>query len=154
MLTFKPRKTERGQSLVEFAFVFPIFLGVLIGLMFFSILFYSYVTLQLAVREGASVVVHCPTLTCDDPKLSNGNSIRSVTDIQTLVREKSFSLNTGGFTNIIVAPDQSQWVLGAHVSVSAAYYVPLPTVNVPTLGNSTIRLGTIQITAQSVMTIE
>jgi Flp pilus assembly protein TadG len=140
MLTFQHRKRERGQALVEFAFVFPIFLGVLIGLMSFAILFYSYVTIQLAVREGTSAIVH-------DPKH------QTVANIQSLVSSQSFSLNTSQLT-VLVSPPAAQWVSGAQVSVSAAYYVPLPTVNVPVLGNGTIRFGTIQISAQSVMTIE
>jgi Flp pilus assembly protein TadG len=143
MLTFQHRKRERGQALVEFAFVFPIFLGVLIGLMSFAILFYSYVTIQLAVREGASAIVH-------DPK---HQYINGTGGIKELVISKSFSLNTSQLT-VVVNPTETQWVSGAQVTVLAAYYVPLPTVNVPVLGNGTIRLGTIQISAQSVMTIE
>ncbi len=146
MLKRISRKTGRGQSLVEFAFVFPIFLGVLIGLMFFAILFFSYVTLQLAVREGTTTIVHDP-----------GN--QTVAQIQQVVRNNSFSLDQSQL-NVLVEPADHdalgnlQWVSGVQVSVSAAYYVPLPTVNIPLLGNSTIRLGKIQITAQSVMTIE
>jgi Flp pilus assembly protein TadG len=142
MVTCNRRKKERGQAMVEFAFVFPIFLGVLIGLAAFSILFFSYVTLQLAVREGTSAIVHDP-------------AHQTVSSIQTLVRSQSFSLNTASSQlQILVEPPESQWVSGVQVSVSAAYYVPMPTVNIPVLGNGTIRLGTIQIRAQSVMTIE
>jgi len=142
-----------GQTLIEFALVFPIFLGIFIGLMAFAILFYSYVTLNLAVREGASAVVHCPSLTCEYPKLLNGNSIRSVDDVKTLVREKCFSMNPSGL-NVLVEPSQSQWVRGAQVAVTASYNVPMPTVSVPLVSGGAIRLGTIQIQAQSVMTVE
>lgn len=152
MVMFKFRQRAHGQSLVEFAFMFPIFLGVLIGLMAFSILFYSYVTLNLAVREGAGVIVRCPSLNCDTPRLNNGNPIRTIEDIRTYIREKSFSLNIGQM-NILIEPSQSQWVVGAQVSVSASYNVPLPQVAIP-MQNSTLHLGTIQIYAQSVMTIE
>ncbi len=152
--TFCLKKTSSGQSLIEFAFAFPIFLGVLIGLMSFAILFYSFVTLNLAVREGAGVIVRCPSLNCDTPRLNNGNKITSVADVQTYVKEKSFSLNVGQINVLIEPSNQAQWVIGAQVSVSAAYYVPLPTVSIPMQGNSTLRLGTIQIQAQSVMTIE
>jgi len=128
--------------MVEFAFVFPIFLGVLIGLMAFAILFFSYVTLHLAVREGTSAIVH-------DPRH------QTVDSIKTIVRSSSFSLNQDpSQLQILVDPAADQWVSGAQVSVSAAYFVPLPSVNIPILGNSAIRFGTIQIQAQSVMTIE
>lgn len=149
----KLRKRAHGQSLVEFAFMFPIFLGVLIGLMSFAILFYSYVTLQLAVREGAGVIVRCPSLNCDTPRLNNGNPIRTIEDVRTYIREKSFALNIGQLNILIEPSSQSQWVIGAQVSVSASYSVPIPEVAIP-MQNSTLRLGRIQIQAQSVMTIE
>lgn len=149
----KLSKRAHGQSLVEFAFMFPIFLGVLVGLMAFSILFYSYVTLQLAVREGAGVIVRCPSLNCDTPRLNNGNPIRTIEDVRTYIREKSFALNIGQMNILIEPSSQSQWVVGVQVSVSATYNVPLPQVAIP-MQNSTLRLGTIQIYAQSVMTIE
>ncbi|MCX7839521.1 MAG: pilus assembly protein [Anaerolineae bacterium] len=150
---FKLRKRAHGQSLVEFAFMFPIFLGVLIGLMSLAILFYSYVTLHLAVREGAGVIVRCPSLNCDTPRLNNGNPIRTIEDVRTYIREKSFSLNVGQMNILIEPTSQSQWVVGVQVSVSASYSVPLPEVAIP-MQNSTLRLGRIQIQAQSVMTIE
>jgi Flp pilus assembly protein TadG len=133
--------------------MFPIFLGVLIGLMAFAILFYSYVTLNLAVREGAGVIVRCPSLNCDTPRLNNGNPIRTIDDVRTYIREKSFALNIGQLNILIEPSSQSQWVVGVQVSVSASYNVPLPQVSIP-MQNSTLRLGTIQIYAQSVMTIE
>lgn len=160
---FSRKKTEQGQSLVEFAFVFPIFLGVLIGLLSFAILFFSYVTLHLAVREGASAIVHCPSLNCDTPRLNSGSKLTSIADVCTLVRQKSFSLSgnsgtgcsvQGGLTILVEPSSTAQWVTGVQVSVSAVYFVPLPSVNIPMQGNSTLRLGTIQIQAQSVMTIE
>lgn len=150
---FRFRQRAQGQSLVEFAFMFPIFLGVLIGLMAFAILFYSYVTLNLAVREGAGVIVRCPSLNCDTPRLNNGNPIRTIDDVRTYIREKSFALNIGQLNILIEPSSQSQWVVGVQVSVSASYNVPLPQVSIP-MQNSTLRLGTIQIYAQSVMTIE
>ncbi len=149
---FKP--TDKGQSLIEFAFAFPIFLGLLIGLMAFAVLFYSYVTLNLAVREGAGVIVRCPSLNCDTPRLNNGDRITSILGVQTYVKEKSFSLNIGEINVLVEPSNRAHWVIGAQVSVSATYNVPLPTVSIPILGNTAIRLGTLQIYAQSVMTIE
>ncbi len=133
---------EKGQSTVEFAFVFPVFLGVLIGLASFALLFYSYLTMQLAVRQGASALVHDPTH-------------ETVADIQNIVISNSFSLNASSL-NVVVAPsDTSQWVSGAPVSVSASYTVPIPTVSIPMIGSGrVVLLGPIPISAVSVMTIE
>lgn len=48
----KKRKT-RGQSIVEFALAFPIFLLIVIGIMEFGRLFITYTTVYSAAREGA-----------------------------------------------------------------------------------------------------
>ncbi len=133
--------SERGQALVEFAYTLPIFLGLLIGLAAMSILFYSFVTTQLAVREGTSAIVH-------DPKH------QTVTAIQTLVRSKSFALDASQLSVLVEPTDATAWLSGVQVSVTAVYYVPIPTATIPLIGGSAIRFGPIPIKAQSVMTIE
>ena len=51
-LAAKLRK-EDGQSIVEFAFVLPILLGLLLGIVQFGIAFNNYITLTDATRVGA-----------------------------------------------------------------------------------------------------
>ena len=51
-LTTKMKK-ERGQTMVEFAFVLPIFAVLLFGIVQFGLAFNNYVTLTDAVRAGA-----------------------------------------------------------------------------------------------------
>jgi Flp pilus assembly protein TadG len=51
-LMTKMRK-ERGQTMVEFAFVLPIFAVLLFGIVQFGLAFNNYVTLTDAVRAGA-----------------------------------------------------------------------------------------------------
>ena len=46
-------KNERGQTMTEFAFVVPILLVLLLGIVQFGIAFNNYVTLTDAVRAGA-----------------------------------------------------------------------------------------------------
>ena len=59
MLRFKPRLRFRrqgrtnGQSLVEFAFILPIFLVMVAGAVDLGRMFYSYVTIENAAREGS-----------------------------------------------------------------------------------------------------
>ena len=59
MLRFKPRLRFRrqgrtnGQSLVEFAFILPIFLVMVAGAVDLGRMFYSYVTIEGAAREGS-----------------------------------------------------------------------------------------------------
>jgi Flp pilus assembly protein TadG len=47
------RRVRRGQALVEFALVIPIFLVVLCSVLYFGFLFYSKMTVINAAREGA-----------------------------------------------------------------------------------------------------
>jgi len=51
------RRRSRGQSLVEFALVIPIFLLILSGIMDFGFLLYSRMTVINSAREGARAVV-------------------------------------------------------------------------------------------------
>lgn len=46
-------KNCRGQALVEFALVLPLFLMILFGLLQFGLAFSNYLTLNAAAREGA-----------------------------------------------------------------------------------------------------
>jgi Flp pilus assembly protein TadG len=50
-------RSGRGQSLVEFALVFPIFILVLAGIIDFGFMLYSRMTVINAAREGARVAV-------------------------------------------------------------------------------------------------
>jgi Flp pilus assembly protein TadG len=51
------RRRMRGQAVVEFAIVFPIFFLILAGLLDFGFLLYSRITLINATREGARAAV-------------------------------------------------------------------------------------------------
>ena len=47
------RKKEKGQALVEFALVLPLLIGLVCGIIDYGWLFYNYLSLQNACREGA-----------------------------------------------------------------------------------------------------
>jgi len=47
------RKPAEGQELVEYALVLPLFLLLVLGLIEFAVLFFSYNTIANAAREGA-----------------------------------------------------------------------------------------------------
>ncbi len=144
----RPRRTptlndEHGQSLIEFTLSFPLLLGLLIGLVSMAWVFYSYVTVTLAAREGASAIVHDPYLT--------------VSQVRDIVRAKSIALDKSSLTddNIVIEPDPSLWVSGVKVSVTVKYVIPLPTLTVPALGGSrTLILAPFEIRATSSMTID
>lgn len=136
--------SESGQSMIEFALTFPLFLGVLIGLVGLAVLFYSYVTLQLAAREGASAIIHNTQLTPQQ--------------VQDIVRSMSISLDPSAL-NVQVEPDTGDLnrdrIPGTRVTVTVSYTVPLPSVSIPNFSGSSFRiLGPLTISAVSNMTIE
>ena len=61
------RHRSRGQSMVEFALVFPLFILLLAGMIDFGVGLYSYMTLVNATREGARLgSTNCTALACTD----------------------------------------------------------------------------------------
>lgn len=57
-------KNERGQALVEFALVIPIFMMLLLGILQFGIIFNNYITLTDAARAGSRVAAVSRNDTC------------------------------------------------------------------------------------------
>lgn len=126
----EPHQQPRGQATIEFALVIPILLAILYFVTAFSVVFYAYVTMQMAVREGTNAVVHNPRQT--------------VSQIQNTVRSYVVTLDQGQLNVIVEPADPSLWLPGVQVSVSGIY-----TVNLPIQA-----LGPIQFKTTSVMTIE
>ncbi len=52
-LAMRPRRAERGQGMVEFAMIIPVFLLILLGLLEFGFVFDEQMTLAYGTREGA-----------------------------------------------------------------------------------------------------
>ena len=62
------RPRTRGQALVEFALVIPIFLLMLAGMIDFGLGLYSYMTINNAARDGARLgATACSAVACTDP---------------------------------------------------------------------------------------
>ena len=123
----RPRK---GQTMVEFALMLPILLMVIFAVGGFAVLFYSYLTLNLAVREGASSLVHNPKQT--------------VSAIQTTVLSTMATLDPAQIRIDVQPSDPTVWLSGVSVAVTAFYTVTTPLA----------AYGPIKFQAQSVMTIE
>ena len=123
----------RGQALVEFALTLPVTLLVMFALMGFAYLFYAYVTMNLAVRDAASYIVH----NASDPTIT-------VTAVQDQVRASMVTLDTSQVTISVSPNNPAQWVTGVRVSVTGIFNVPMPVQ----------AFGPIQFQAQSVMTVE
>ena len=152
-----PRK-QKGQATVEFAFMFPLFLGVFVGLVFFAILFYSYVTLQLAVREGASDLVHNPLATTYSIRRSVCNAGFSLAPATMSVKVEppdAFGTAAAACSSLNGSEGvYSGWQSGVSFSITGFYTVPLPSVAIPTTSGSMLILGPITISAQSIMTFD
>jgi len=78
-----PNGSSRGQTLVEFALVFPIIIILLFGIIDFGLMLSNRITLQHAVREGARyAAVHdgCTDIQ-DRTKERAGNAIPDATKV-------------------------------------------------------------------------
>ncbi len=65
----KGKKKERGQSLVEFTLLFPIFLILLAGVTEFGFMYLTAHTIQHATREGARYAITIEDLTANDSRV-------------------------------------------------------------------------------------
>ena len=101
-------KGEEGQSMVEFALVVPIFLILLLGIVEFGHIFYSYLMIENASRDGARY----------------GSVWASDTEIREIVKEKTISLEQSKLT-ISISPTYSYRERGERIEVGVQYQVPL-----------------------------
>lgn len=87
-----PQNAKKGQGLVEFALVFPIVVALIVVVLELGIVFYAYVTVVYATREGARVGALYQTVAaplCSDPSIPNQAACRQAANDQnreTLVR--------------------------------------------------------------------
>ncbi len=81
----RARRRTRGQALVEFALVFPVFILVLAGMVDFGLGLYSYMTIINAAREGARLgatacsTAGCPGVSARTTAMAGGMSPLTVT---------------------------------------------------------------------------
>lgn len=100
-------ENERGQTMTEFAFVLPILLVLLFGILQFGVIFNNYVTLtdaaRAASRKGAV------SRSASDPK----------GDCEATGYSAGANLENPG-TDFILTCDSS-WAIGSDVTVTATY---------------------------------
>ncbi len=101
------KQQERGQALVEFALVLPLFLLLLFGLIEMSILGYSFISVNNAARTGVRVA----SVGKDDATI-----ITAITG--------SMILDTATMT-IEISPPYDERLSGQAVTVNISYPVPL-----------------------------
>jgi Flp pilus assembly protein TadG len=102
-------RSERGQTMVEFALVLPIFCLLLFGIIQFGIIWNNYVTLTDAVRAGARKAV----VSSRDPDAS-AMAIAAV-------RSSAGNLNGAANCPRLCPTVTSSWDSGSDVTVRATY---------------------------------
>lgn len=102
--------SSKGQAVVEFALVLPIFLMLIFGVIEMSRVGYSYVTLNNAVRSGARIA-----------SLGGVDS-----DIRSTIASSAPLFNSN-LISIQITPNDSSRHSGSSVTISASYPVTLST---------------------------
>jgi TadE-like protein len=108
---YRRGRRERGQSLVEFAVLVPLFMLILIGMLEFGLMFNHDLTLQYASREGARVgaALGCGatsgSATCDSG-FSNPNPLEVdpyiVAAVQRVLEASGSPINMGQIGKIMI----------------------------------------------------
>jgi TadE-like protein len=149
-LRSRPRARTRGQAMVEFALVAPMFFMLLFGIIEAGRFIFYYETLSHATREGAryAIVNGANTLGCPSGPASPGSSACDTPgdNVVTRVRQTAFGVPSASIT-----VDRCWWYVacdfathgdgdnarGANVTVEATYtyrslvpLVPLPPISV------------------------
>lgn len=101
-------KKKRGQAMVEFALIIPLFLLILMGIMEFGLVFHEYLVVTQAAREGARVAV-----------LGGGDA-----EVFTTVNNVAVSIDRGALATTIAPAVR---VRGLQVTVSVTNPVPITT---------------------------
>ena len=149
---------DHGQATVEFALIFPLFLGVLVGLALFAMMFYSYVTITMGAREGAHALVRNTRQPIYNVRLIACNTGFSLIRDQLKVKvEPPDNAGTAAVSCASLNPSEgaySGFVSGQTPAVSMFYTIPIPQISFPSPQGSTIIFRPISIQSISVMTIE
>lgn len=113
MKILRNNRDEKGQAMVEFVLIAPIFLLLVFGLVQFGILFNNYLTLTDAVRAGARQAAVSRTLAdpvgATETRIDSSASDLNAADLQVTV--DPYDPASGTHT----------WAQGGNVSVTASY---------------------------------
>ena len=102
------RRKSRGQTLVEFALVFPVFILLLAGMIDFGFGFYSYMTMINGARIGARFGTVSPTFTSGITNAVLTSGVSSTATVSILC----WSSTASGHTALPVEPPSTAngWV--------------------------------------------
>ncbi len=106
----RARHARRGQSLVEFALVAPLFFLLVFGITDFGRLFFTQETLQFALREAGRYAVTGRHMTVGTNTISRVDSIRSIAQqyaVGLLSDPSAIQISSGTTTNFAGGPGQT-----------------------------------------------
>ncbi|MCJ7511051.1 MAG: pilus assembly protein [Dehalococcoidia bacterium] len=130
-------KEEGGQSLVEFAFVLPIFLLVLFAIVDFGMAFNAWLTVTNSAREGARLgTIHAPAV-----------------DIEQRVRNTASSLDQADLTVTVTNADGDPGT-SVVVDVSYTYSVMTPVAGLVSMVSGGTVSDTFTISSTADMRLE
>ncbi len=140
--------TKRGQALVEFALVLPIFILVLVAIFDLGRAVFAYNTLTNAAREGARIAIvnqYKPSIIA---RAKQQTAIVELNDPS--VQVDFYQVNADGTVNTTIPCALSQIAVGCMATVSfEATYQPIT----PLIGNIVFKNG-VTFTATSTLSVE
>lgn len=120
-ITRRGGKAEGGQSLVEFAFVLPIFLLVLFAIIDFGMAFHAWIAVSSSAREGGRLAAVHPSLeAAGSPCFGEGSLAQCIED-----RVRDTAGNIGDDLSVTVT--NADGVTGESVVVDVSYEYTLIT---------------------------
>src|SRR6186997_1081490 len=147
-LSLRRRGTRRGQALVEFALVIPLFVLFLVAIFDLGRAVFAYNTLTNAAREGARTAIvnqYTPTIIA---RAKQQTAIVELNDPSVSVN--FYHVNADGTPNTSVPCALSQIAVGCMATVSfEATYQPIT----PLIGNIVFKNG-VTFTASSTLSVE
>ena len=123
LIRARRKNGEKGQALVEFTLLVPIFLLLLFAIVDFGMGFYSWITVTNAAREGARLgAVHAPLNVASSPCFGMASLDQCIED---RVRDSSDLSNEA--TKMTVTITNAQGLPGQSVVVKVDYQYDLIT---------------------------
>ncbi|SHI95900.1 Flp pilus assembly protein TadG [Clostridium cavendishii DSM 21758] len=120
----KNLKNQKGQALVEFAIILPIFLILVMGIIQFGMILNTYLSIENASREGAR----------------NGIIGSTDSEIQNLIKTISPSLDTQSLT-VNITPNEITRKPGDTLTVKVSYNYKLTVPIISNLFNNIVVLN-------------
>jgi len=119
------RRGERGQSLAEFALIMPLLIALLVAILLFAWIGFSYVSITSAARQGTRHMMTYPTSPQDPARFA------TVDQEITYIVTNAMPFMTWQNATITISPPVDEREPITNVVVRITYPVSLPTIRIP-----------------------